>query len=150
MVESETRSDLPFQKNFKIAVFSSRDTESGIGTIDATYQMRERASELMIRALPLRERDRNKVVSMRRKAVKNYFTRMCEEKSGDQRKFWDTVKPFINSRKQTNPSRIILKDTGKIIKDNVKVAETLNTFFTGAGDTNGQFSNAVNHGTVEQ
>ena len=57
---------------------------------------------------------RNKVVSMRRKAVKNYFTRMCEEKSGDQRKFWDTIKPFINSRKQTNPSRIILKDNGKI------------------------------------
>ena len=91
---------------------------------------------------------RNKVVSMRRKAVKNYFTRMCEEKSGDQRKFWDTIKPFINSRKQTNPSRIILKDNGKIIKDNVEVAETLNTFFTGAGDTNGQFSNAVNQETT--
>ena len=91
---------------------------------------------------------RNKVVSMRRKAVKNYFTRMCEEKSGDQRKFWDTIKPFINLRKQTNPSRIILKDNGKIIKDNVEVAETLNTFFTGAGDTNGQFSNAVNQETT--
>lgn len=25
----------------------------------------------------------NKVVSMRRKVVKNYFMRMCEEKSGD-------------------------------------------------------------------
>ena len=85
---------------------------------------------------------------MRRKAVKNYFTRMCEEKSGDQRKFWDTIKPFINSCKQTNPSRIILKDNGKIIKDNVEVAETLNTFFTGAGDRNGQFSNAVNQETA--
>ena len=58
MVEREARSDLPFEKKLKIAVLSSRDTESGIGTIDATYQMRERASELMIRALPLRERDR--------------------------------------------------------------------------------------------
>ena len=86
---------------------------------------------------------------MRRKAVKNYFTRMSEEKSGDQRKFWDTIKPFINSpSKQTNPSRISLKDNGKIIKDNVKVVETLNTFFTGAGDTNGQFSNAVNQETM--
>ena len=85
---------------------------------------------------------------MRRKAVKNYFTRMCEEKSDDQRKSWDTIKPFINSRKQTNPSRIILKDNGKIIKDNVEVAETLNTFFTRAGDTNGRFSNAVNQETT--
>ena len=91
---------------------------------------------------------RNKVVSMRRKSVKNYNTRMCEEKTGDQRKFWDTIKPFINSRKQTNPSRIILKDNGKIIKDNVEVAETLNAFFTGAGDTNGQFRNAVNQETT--
>ena len=55
MVESETSSGSPFQKNLKIAVFSSRDTESGIGIIDATYQMRERASELMIRAHPLRD-----------------------------------------------------------------------------------------------
>ena len=61
---------------------------------------------------------------------------------------YDTIKPFINSRKQTNPSRIILKDNGKIIKDNVEVAETLNTFFTGAGGTNGQFSNAVNQETT--
>ena len=73
---------------------------------------------------------------------------MCEEKSGDQRKFWDMIKPFINSQKQTNPSRIILKYNGKIIKDNVEVAETLNTFFTGAGDTNGQSNNAVNQETM--
>ena len=33
-------------------------------------------------------------------------------------------------------------------KDNVEVAETLNTFFTGAGDTNGRFSNAVNQETT--
>ena len=69
-------------------------------------------------------------------------------KKRDQRKFWDTIKPFINSHKQTNPSRINLKDNGKIIKDNVEVAETLNTFFTGAGDTNGQFNNAVNQETM--
>ena len=30
----------------------------------------------------------------------------------------------------------------------MEIAETLNTFFTGAGDTNGQFSNAVNQETM--
>ena len=36
---------------------------------------------------------RNKVVSMRRKAVKERFTKLCEETHGNQRKFWSTISP---------------------------------------------------------
>ena len=64
---------------------------------------------------------RNKVVSMRRRAVQEYFQKMCEEKYSDQKKFWSTIKPYINSRKSTQngSGRIVLKEN-----------ETLNKFFT--------------------
>ena len=35
---------------------------------------------------------RNRVVSMRRKAVQEHFRKVCEDRGGDQRKFWSTIK----------------------------------------------------------
>ena len=35
---------------------------------------------------------------MRRKGVKERFTKLCVEARGNQRKFWTTISPFINSR----------------------------------------------------
>ena len=61
--------------------------------------------------------------------VKERFTKLCEETRGNQRKFWTTISPFINSRKNVNTGRIILKDNGKIIKEQNEVADTLNTYF---------------------
>ena len=75
----------------------------------------------------------NKVVSIRRKGVKERFTKLCEETHGNQRKFWSTISPYINSRKNVNTGRIILKGNGKIIKEQSEVAETLNAYFTGFG-----------------
>ena len=39
---------------------------------------------------------RNKVVSMRRKAVQEHFKNICDEKHNNQTKFWSTMKPLIN------------------------------------------------------
>lgn len=44
---------------------------------------------------------RSKVVSMR-KEVKERSTKLCEETYGNQRKFWNTMSPYINSRKNVN------------------------------------------------
>ena len=73
---------------------------------------------------------RNKVVSIRRRAVQENFTKLCKEKFTDQRKFWSTIRPFIHTRKQKNNNHIILKDNDKIIRDQREVAETLNEFFS--------------------
>ena len=73
---------------------------------------------------------RNRVTSMRRKAVQEHFRKLCDNNSSDQRKFWNTIKPYINSRKCKNHGRIVLKDNDNIITDQQKVAETLNDFFT--------------------
>ena len=69
---------------------------------------------------------------MRRKAVQEYLRKVCEDRGGDQRKFWSTIKPYLNSCKSTNDGRIVLKDNDMIIRDPHEVAETLNNFFTSA------------------
>lgn len=57
---------------------------------------------------------RNRVVSMRRKVVQEHFRKLCEETGGEQRKFWSTIKPYLNSHKSTNDGHIVLKDNDRI------------------------------------
>ena len=59
---------------------------------------------------------RNKIVSMRRKAMQDYFQRLCVDRYADQRKFWSTIKPYIKKRKSKQNGRIVLKDNERIIK----------------------------------
>ena len=70
---------------------------------------------------------------MRRKAVIQHFRKLCEDKCGDQRSFWRTIKPYINSRKNKTTGRIVLKENEKIVRDKRHVAEVLNEFFTSVG-----------------
>lgn len=70
----------------------------------------------------MRKRERNQVASMGRKAVQLQFKKFCDEKQNNQRKFWRTSKPYINSRKCTiNNSRIVLKYNNKLIADSQPV-----------------------------
>ena len=81
---------------------------------------------------------RNKVVSMRKKAAIQHVKKICEDKCGDQKSFGHTIKPYINSRKNKNTGRIVLKEEEKLIRDKQKVAEAFSEFFTcrGSLDTN--------------
>lgn len=47
----------------------------------------------------------------------------------DNKKLWSTVKPFFSDKSQI-VNNIILSDNDKIIKDKIKVAKTLNDYFT--------------------
>ena len=63
--------------------------------------------------------------------VQMHFKKLCDTKPNNQRKFWSTIKPYINSRKcAQNNSRIILKENDKLITDSQAVTETLNKYFT--------------------
>ena len=67
---------------------------------------------------------------MRRKAVQNHFKTLWKENYADQRKFWNTIRPYINSRKKKNNSRIVLEENDQIMREPREVAETLNDFFS--------------------
>ena len=66
----------------------------------------------------------------KRENIVRCFRKVCKDRGGNQRKFWSTIKPYLNSRNSTNDSRIVLKDNDMIIRDPQAVAETPNNFFT--------------------
>ena len=72
---------------------------------------------------------RNRVVSMRRKSVVNYFDRLCVSRAGNPREFWRAVRPFMHVKKSVPEQCITLKDQETVIRDQNQVAETMNMYF---------------------
>ena len=73
---------------------------------------------------------------MKRSATQAHFTHLCRERHGDQKKFWRTLKPYVNSRKNVDVGQtIVLKDNKQIIREQQQVCETLNEFFTNISRT---------------
>ena len=70
---------------------------------------------------------RNRAVSMRRKRVRDHFSRICNDKHSDQKKFWNTIRPYISYRKKQtfHNERTVLKANGRVIREQKKVAEVL-------------------------
>ena len=75
---------------------------------------------------------RNRAVSMRIKRVRDHFSRICNDKHSDQKKFWNTIRPYISSRKKQSfhNERIVLKGNGGVIREQKKVAEVLAEYFS--------------------
>ena len=70
-------------------------------------------------------------VSFLRKEKKHYFAKLNEKNITDNRKFWQTVKPFL-SKKNKPRGKITLLRNEEIISDEMEVANTLNTYFSNA------------------
>ena len=75
---------------------------------------------------------RNRAVSIRRKRVRDHFSRIYNDKQSDQKKSWNTIRPYISSRKKQSfhNERIVLKDNGGVIREQKKVAEVLVEYFS--------------------
>ena len=75
------------------------------------------------------QKQRNKCVSLLRKAKKEYFSSLNINKVVDNKSFWKIVEPFLS--KKTIPSeKITLIDDDELLTDEQKVANTLNDFFS--------------------
>ena len=68
------------------------------------------------------QKQRNKSVSLLRKAKKEYFSSLNINKVVDNKSFWKIVKPFI-SNKTISSEKIILIDDNELIIDEQKVAK---------------------------
>ena len=69
------------------------------------------------------------ILSFQKNALKAHFTRLREEKRGDQKKLKRIAKPYLYSRKNANSSHtIILKDNEQIVWDQLQMCETLNYY----------------------
>jgi hypothetical protein len=90
------------------------------------------------------KKQRNKVTSMRRDAIKSYFSSHCSENSkpGD---FWKCIKPFL-SKNIKSERNMILRETIKendtitehIVTDKQDICNIFNTFFTSVANNIGK------------
>ena len=74
-------------------------------------------------------KQRNFCVSLLRKVKREYFANLNEKNITDNRKFWQTVKPFL-SEKNKSREKITLVKNEEVISDDVEVANTLNNYFS--------------------
>ena len=68
------------------------------------------------------QKQRNKSVSLLRKAKKEYFSSLNINKVVDNKSFWKIVKPFV-SNKTISSEKIILIDDNELITNEQKVAK---------------------------
>ena len=84
-------------------------------------------------------RQRNRVVSLRKKSLSAYFAKNCTSKN---RSFWSTVKPFISDKKSQKNGNIILHESDKIVVNNKGVTDIFNKYFSNIASTIG-FSDTI-------
>ena len=71
---------------------------------------------------------RNKCVQLRKKAIKNYFSKSLDSGNMTNKTFWKAVRPFLSNKSTHDDHDIILDENGELIKDNREVSEILNDF----------------------
>ena len=73
-------------------------------------------------------KQRNLVVSMKRKSMNKYFIDRCVGgcKSAD---FWPTIKPFLTNKGNKISKDVILKENNSLINDQNQICEVFNDFF---------------------
>ena len=66
------------------------------------------------------------------KRVRDHFSRICDDKKSYQKKFWNTIRPYISSRKKQSfhNERIVLKDHGGVIRKQKKDAKVQAEYFS--------------------
>ena len=75
------------------------------------------------------QKQRNMCVSLLRKAKKEYFSPSNINKVVEHKSFWKIVKPFL-SNKTISSEKITIINDDELITDELKVANTLNDFFS--------------------
>ena len=74
-------------------------------------------------------KQRNMCVSLLRKSKKEYFSSLNINKVVENKSFWKIVKPFL-SNKTISSEKITIIDDDELVTDELKVANTLNDFFS--------------------
>ena len=77
----------------------------------------------------LYNKQRNFCVSLLRKEKKEYFAKINEKDISDNRKLWQTVKPFVSDKIKSKES-IILVNNNNIESNEFDIAKTFNEFFS--------------------
>ena len=72
---------------------------------------------------------KNKCTNPTKTAKKQYFAKSAENQSLTNKSFWDSISPLLTNKNVRNDDVIILKEKGRLINDELEVAETLNSHY---------------------
>ena len=75
------------------------------------------------------KRQRNKCVSLRRKAIKQHFKKATENGLVSNLAFWNLVKPFLSNKGGLASSDIALVKDNEIVTDDQKLTEIFNDHY---------------------
>ena len=72
---------------------------------------------------------RNKCTSMRRNNIRKHFATLSSDACAPTKKFWDSVKPFVNYKGSHGNENYSLIEDGKLIRDEGRVSEIFNDHY---------------------
>ncbi len=75
------------------------------------------------------KKQRNKCVSLRKKAIKSHFKKVTENGLMTNKDFWNLVKPFLTNKGGLSGSDILLVKDNEIISNDRELAETFNDHY---------------------
>ena len=75
------------------------------------------------------KRQRNLCVSLRRKAIKQYFSNITSKGIVTNKEFWKTIKPFLTNKGCLENSDIMLINDEEMVTDNETLAKTFNEHY---------------------
>ena len=97
------------------------------------------------------KRQRNLCVSLRRKAIKQYFFNITSKGIVTNKEFWKTIKPFLTNKGCLENSDIMLINDDEMVTDDETLAKTFNEHYVNTAERSSglkpekmEFQNSVN------
>ena len=92
---------------------------------------------------------RNKVTTLKRQALKKYFSERCNNNAPKNGKlFWNTIKPFMSNTCKDSGGNITLIENDSVVTDKNTICNIFNEYFINAADALSEDSNTDMYGSL--
>ena len=71
----------------------------------------------------------NKCTNLTKTAKEQYFAKSTENQRLTNKSFWNSISPFLTNKNVRDDDVITLKEKGRLINDELEVAETVNSHY---------------------
>ena len=96
------------------------------------------------------KKQRNKCVNLRKKAIKTYFKDIKDSGIVENKKFWQTIKPFITNKSGISNNNIMIIENDSLVTDDKKLATVFNDYYINIIEkSSGIKQNFINYGNVK-
>ena len=93
------------------------------------------------------KKQRNKCVNLRKKAIKTHFKNITDSGIIENKKFWQTIKPFITNKSGISNNSIMIIENDSLVTDDKKLATIFNDYYINIIEkSSGIKPNFINYG----